>query len=208
MLLFFCYHSIHWKFANLLRRRVRMATSILKFPRMVKHWPSSELDSRRSTRLRCPEERNTLSSPIIEVKQGLAWTPDGRALVFTNGNGLWKISLRGGDPERLQVGQNGVEPSIRGSRLAYVQRISAFNIWKRRLHSSGSAESPDKLLPSTRMQSGPQFSPDGTRIAFESTRSGTNEIWACQSDGSRLMQLTNFSPSEAGTPRWSPDGNR
>ena len=141
-------------------------------------------------------------------RQGLAWTPDGRALVFTNGYGLWKISLRGGDPERLQVGQDGVEPSIRGSRLAYVQRISAFNIWKRRLHSSGSAESPDKLLPSTRMQSGPQFSPDGTRIAFESTRSGTNEIWACQSDGSRLMQLTNFSPSEAGTPRWSPDGQQ
>ena len=58
-------------------------------------------------------------------KQGLAWTPDGRALVFTNGGGLWKISLRGGEPERLQVGQDGVEPSIRGSRLAYVQRISA-----------------------------------------------------------------------------------
>ena len=45
-------------------------------------------------------------------------------------------------------------------------------------------------------------------IAFESTRSGTYEIWACQSDGSRLMQLTNFSPSEAGTPRWSPDGQQ
>jgi Tol biopolymer transport system component/DNA-binding winged helix-turn-helix (wHTH) protein len=146
-------------------------------------------------------------------KNGLAWTPDSRALVFTNGWptngwGLWKISLRGGDPERLQVGQDGVEPSIRGNRLAYVQRITVFNIWKRRLHSSGSAESPDKLLPSTRMQSGPQFSPDGTRIAFESTRSGTYEIWVCQSDGSRLMQLTNFGPSEAGTPRWSPDGQQ
>lgn len=141
-------------------------------------------------------------------KQGLAWTPDGRALVFTNGNGLWKIPLRGGQPERLQVGQDGVEASIRGSRLAYVQRFSVLNIWKRHLHSSGSAESPDKLLPSTRMQSGPQFSPDGTRIAFESTRSGAYEIWVCQSDGTGLIQVTNFGPSEAGTPRWSPDGQQ
>jgi dipeptidyl aminopeptidase/acylaminoacyl peptidase len=58
------------------------------------------------------------------------------------------------------------------------------------------------------MESGPQFSPDGSRIAFESTRSGAYEIWLCRSDGSGLMQLTHFNPSVTGTPRWSPDGRQ
>jgi Tol biopolymer transport system component len=53
------------------------------------------------------------------------------------------------------------------------------------------------------MESGPQFSPDGTKVAFESTRSGAYEIWLCRSDGSNLMQLTHFNPSVTGT-RWSP----
>jgi len=57
------------------------------------------------------------------------------------------------------------------------------------------------------MESGPQFSPDGSKIVFESTRSGAYEIWMCRSDGSGLMQLTHFN-SVTGTPRWSPDGQQ
>jgi len=58
------------------------------------------------------------------------------------------------------------------------------------------------------MQSGPQFSPDGSKIAFESSRSGAMKVWVCGRDGSSLMQLTHFGPSQAGTPRWSPDGQQ
>jgi len=57
------------------------------------------------------------------------------------------------------------------------------------------------------MESGPQFSPDGTKIAFESNRSGAYEVWMCRSDGSGLVQLTHFN-SATGTPRWSPNGQQ
>jgi Tol biopolymer transport system component len=57
------------------------------------------------------------------------------------------------------------------------------------------------------MESGPQFSPDGSKIAFESTRTGAYEVWMCRSDGTGLVQLTHFN-SSAGTPRWSPDGQQ
>jgi len=62
------------------------------------------------------------------------------------------------------------------------------------------------LIASTRGESGPQFSPDGTRIAFSSDRTGSSEIWMCDTAGSNLVQLT--SSGSAGTPRWSPDGRR
>jgi Tol biopolymer transport system component/DNA-binding winged helix-turn-helix (wHTH) protein len=144
---------------------------------------------------------------------GLAWTPDGRHIVFpdvswpVNAGWLWKISLRGGEPERLQFGQDGIEPTIRGNRLVYVRQMANLNIWRRKLSSLLSAGPPDRFISSTRMESGPQFSPDGSKIAFESTRSGAYEVWMCRSDGSGLNQLTHFN-SVTGTPRWSPDGQQ
>src|SRR5216684_2457836 len=150
-------------------------------------------------------EEQRLTSDTAQ-KWGLAWTPDGREIVFANVGWLWKISRRGGEPEKLQFGQDGFQPSIRGNRLVYVHLKFNNNIWRRDLNSSAPASPPDKFITSTRMESGPQFSPDGSKVAFESTRSGAYEVWLCRSDGSSLMQLTHFNPSVTGTPRWSPDG--
>ena len=91
--------------------------------------------------------------------------------------------------------------------MAYVQQRANVNIWRRKLSSAVSADAPERLIASTRMESGPQFSPDGTRITFESTRSGAYEVWLCRSDGSGVIQLTHFN-SLTGTPRWSPDGQQ
>jgi DNA-binding winged helix-turn-helix (wHTH) protein len=52
---------------------------------------------------------------------------------------------------------------------------------------------------------GPQFSPDGKRIAFMSNRTGPWQIWVSNTDGSEPRQVS-FT-SSAGTPRWSPDGH-
>jgi Tol biopolymer transport system component/DNA-binding winged helix-turn-helix (wHTH) protein len=141
-------------------------------------------------------------------KWGLAWTPDSREIVFASVGWLWKISRQGGEPEKLQFGQDGFQPSIRGNRLVYVHLKFNNNIWRRNLNSSVPASAPDKFISSTRMESGPQFSPDGSKVAFESTRSGAYEVWLCRSDGRSLMQLTHFGPSVTGTPRWSPDGQQ
>ena len=144
---------------------------------------------------------------------GLAWTPDGREIVFgragwlANAGWLWKIASHGGEPERLQFGQEGVEPSIRENRLVYARQVANINIWRKELNASLSAGPSDRFIHSTRMESGPQFSPDGSRIAFESTRSGAYEVWMCRSDGSDVVQLTHFNVV-SGTPRWSPDGQQ
>lgn len=138
---------------------------------------------------------------------GLAWTPDGRDLVFPDAGWLWKISLGGGEAEQLPFGQDGVQPSIRGNRLVYVRQTANLNIWRRNLNSPLLAGPSDRFISSTRVESAPQFSPDGNRIAFESTRSGAHEIWICKGDGTGLVQLTHLN-SVTGTPRWSPDGQR
>jgi Tol biopolymer transport system component len=88
-----------------------------------------------------------------------------------------------------------------------VRQQANLTTWKRNLNSLVSAGPPERFISSTTMDSGPQFSPDGNKIAFESTRSGTYEVWMCRSDGSGLVQLTHFN-SVSGTPRWSPDGQQ
>ena len=53
----------------------------------------------------------------------------------------------------------------------------------------------------------PSFSPDGTRIAFTSTRDGNMEIYVVNLDGSGLRNVTRH-PSYDSTPTWSPSGNQ
>lgn len=53
----------------------------------------------------------------------------------------------------------------------------------------------------------PRFSPDGSRIAFQSDRSGNMEIWTIRIDGSDLERRT-LTQGDATLPVWSPDGTR
>jgi len=48
----------------------------------------------------------------------------------------------------------------------------------------------------------PSWAPDGRHIVFESTRSGTRQIWMMLADGSQAHQLTTAGHNES--PNWSP----
>jgi Tol biopolymer transport system component len=87
--------------------------------------------------------------------------------------------------------------------MAYAQTFQDANIW--RVSTSGQQPAV-KVISSTQYDSSPQYSPDGSRIAFRSNRSGSNEIWVSDSNGQVPVQLTKFSGPLTGTPRWSPDG--
>src|SRR5689334_25125235 len=72
--------------------------------------------------------------------------------------------------------------------------------------SAPEGKKPYVLIPATSETDqgpGPQFSPDGEKLAYMSDRSGTMEIWVSNRDGSDPFQLT--AVGDAGTPRWSPD---
>ncbi len=146
----------------------------------------------------------------------LAWTPDGREIVFVSdraGNSsLWTITISGGTPERMAAVSDNVYAlaiSRQGTRMAYTQYTSDWNIWRMELPTvAGRTSSPTKLIASTRYDDCPQYSADGKRIVFCSNRSGSLETWVCDSDGSNAIQLTFFGGPTAGSPRWSPDGRQ
>jgi Tol biopolymer transport system component/DNA-binding winged helix-turn-helix (wHTH) protein len=149
------------------------------------------------------------------VYGGLAWTSDGREIIFSSTRGgtpsLWRVSVSGGDPERLPGGgDNTYFPSVSllGSRLAYTQLFAGTPIYRIEIPASTlTAAAPIKLLESTRTDASPVYSPDGQRIAFTSDRSGNQEIWMCDAGGQKLTQLTFFGKGMAVNPQWSPGGD-
>jgi len=48
----------------------------------------------------------------------------------------------------------------------------------------------------------PSWAPDGRHLVFESTRTGTRQIWTMLADGTEARQLTTQGQSES--PNWSP----
>ena len=81
-----------------------------------------------------------------------------------------------------------------------------YNVWRYQLPPS--TDPPRPLIASAAFDGDPRYSPDGTRIAFASTRSGQSNFWICSSGGSDLRQMTSLDHGgfTAGSPSWSPDG--
>jgi Tol biopolymer transport system component/DNA-binding winged helix-turn-helix (wHTH) protein len=151
-----------------------------------------------------------------QAKWGLAWTADSREVVLAiRKKGtfrLWRVSITGGEPRAITSGaQDSYSPAIarHGDRLAYAVDRRDINLWMMSIIGTSipRAGAPSRFIASKRGQADPRYSPDGRKIAFQSGRSGPNEIWISDADGQDTMQLTHMGGS-SGSPRWSPDGSQ
>jgi len=139
------------------------------------------------------------------------WTPDGSEILFTTGGvnvSLHRVGRAGGEPQPV-FGLGAGFPSVRGSRVVYQHvAIQPQAIWRVGGRSASTRHrEPQKLIASSQGDGNAVYSPDGRKIAFESTRSGAVNVWVCDSDGANAVQLTTFE-GQSGTPRWSPDGRK
>ncbi len=141
------------------------------------------------------------------------WTTDSAQLVCVEGSsggtGLVRVPVPGpGKAEPIPVsGTHASSPSIarQATRLTYVQSIRNGSLWRADLREPKAPAA--RLIASTRAEYQPDYSPDGARIAFISTRSGTPDVWTAGSDGSNAVQITTQAARPT-APRWSPDGRR
>lgn len=155
--------------------------------------------------------------------EGPSWTPDGRELVFSSGGHfgtrrLERIAVdpaapgKANDTRQMAMGEQAATLSISHSgRLVYAREIRDVNIWKVEVSelsaSRAATANPVRVASSTLDEDSPDYSPDGKRIAFASTRSGVEEIWVANADGSNPVQLTSMGGPSVSNPRWSPDGH-
>ncbi len=155
-----------------------------------------------------PRQLTKLNAPI----HGFTWTADGREIVLAmyreGSNGLWRVPIDTGVAVPIEAaGRSATHPALSANgTLAYVESLVDTNIW--RIDLTARRVAPQKFIASRQSDHSPEYSPDGRRIAFSSGRSGHDEIWICQSDGSNPVQLTHFNGLATGSPHWSPDGKQ
>ena len=143
--------------------------------------------------------------PTAVAEPGVAWTRDGRSIVYGAGGSLWRVRADGGaPPERVELAGRGQLPVHR--EQPGPSRVRPAGRGPRHLPSpAGRLSDPAHPVDVRGLQ--PQYSPDGRRIAFESGRAGDRtEIWLADADGSNPTRLTRGPGRGQGSPGWSPDG--
>ena len=78
----------------------------------------------------------------------------------------------------------------KGESLAYSALLRDRNIWRLDL----SNRSWKRLIASTGQDASPQYSPSGDKICFRSDRSGEEQLWVSNSDGSGSSFMSAATP--------------
>jgi Tol biopolymer transport system component/DNA-binding winged helix-turn-helix (wHTH) protein len=119
-----------------------------------------------------------------------------------------------GDAEIIPVpgvpGVRGLSISKDGTRLAFAGLGLNSQIWAQAVDASGAPVGEPRALTSdtSRRNSTPAISPDGTKVAYMSSRRGERpNLWVMDADGQHPFQLTSDDRFDS-QPTWSSDGTR
>ncbi len=143
------------------------------------------------------------------VSTSPVWNPKtGQQIIFVSDRGgepvLYQMNSDGSNIERIAMPDMGyvVDPSWspNGQLLAFAWRRPSgnFDIYIMDIVSRSLVE----LTRDAGRNERPSWAPDGRHLVFESTRTGTRQIWTILADGSEPKQLTFAGKNES--PSWSP----
>jgi TolB protein len=135
------------------------------------------------------------------------WTPDGGSLIFNSGGLLYRIPVKGGDPELIPTGfarrinnDHGISPD--GTQLVISDQTETGSSMIYILPIEGGE--PRKITPL-----GPSYwhgwSPDGKTLTYCAERNGNYDIYTIPVRGGKETRLTTAEGLDDG-PEYSPDG--
>ena len=155
-----------------------------------------------------------------------SFSPDGKRLYFfsnrTGNNQIWVMGPDGSHQRQLTFGSDGdaltPQESPDGTKLAFAS--SQGGLGHPEIFIMNSDGTGLKQLTQTPVAPQgqsytwslhPSWSPDGQKITYASTKSGSTQVWVMDADGSNRVQLTsglgeNF--PDANVPSYSPDGRQ
>lgn len=131
---------------------------------------------------------------------------DGQTIFFSSRRGghfeIFSININGKDVKRLTRGMGNLyapELSPNGEWIVFTNNGNG--IWLMKPDGSN----PHAITSSDDID--PTWSPDGSMIAFASSRMGTRQLFIMNADGSNIRQVTDLKDM-GGRSSWSPDGTR
>jgi Tol biopolymer transport system component len=144
-----------------------------------------------------------------------AYSPDGKQIAFCSGRTgtfqIWAMKQNGHDLHQVTKQPDGFaifpDYSPDGSKIAFSgTEGSAPTDQVYVVDSDGNGL--QALTNDASNNDYPAYSPDGSKIAFISDRTGVEQVWEMNSDGSDPHQLTHSGVTNDQLPDWSPDGTK
>jgi tol-pal system beta propeller repeat protein TolB len=133
-------------------------------------------------------------------------SPDGQTIYFSSkqssGFEIYSMNINGGGVKRLTKNIGSLyapELSPDGERILFTNNGNGLWVMKPDGKNPHALTNKDDIDPT--------WSPDGSKIAFASSRSGARQLFIMNADGSNITQVTNLS-NMGGRSTWSPDGTR
>jgi Tol biopolymer transport system component len=125
------------------------------------------------------------------------WSPDGLWIAYTvePQGGPWMAAGPGG----LESGGGPLGPGFLPGQPSQVRGYA--DIWRTRADGSGA---PERLTTAEGDDRAATYSPDGRKLAFDSTRDGPTHVWVMDADGSKARRMSYGGDDWGAT--WSPDG--
>ena len=143
-----------------------------------------------------------------------AWSPDGEWIVYDSNadspNGMkfvWKMKVDGSEKRRIAyepaMGEIRMPHwSLDGKKIVHIRYlVGTFSSEIFLMDSSGT--NPLRLTFNNATDYYPKYTPDGTKIMFQSVGESKSGVWIMNADGSNLHWLIN-----GYQPYWSPDGKK
>ena len=143
------------------------------------------------------EERDIFNRQTMAIQP--AWSPDGGAIAYWFSNKLLIVDLECGDT-RVVVAVPAGSPtwSANSRELAYAREGGDQDIFV----SDVDTRATRRLTHHPAPDGNPEWSRDGTSIAFVSTRDGLIKIYIMDSDGRNVRRLTNNGKAHETHPSW------
>ncbi len=133
-------------------------------------------------------------------------SPDGQTVYFSSRRGgqfeIHSININGKDVKRLTRGIGSLyapELSPNGDWIVFTNNGNGLWVMKPDGSNPHAITSSDDIDPT--------WSPDGSMIAFASSRAGKRQLFVMNADGSNIRQVTDLKDM-GGRSSWSPDGTR
>ena len=148
---------------------------------------------------------------------GVAWSPDGQWLYYTDANVMYKVAATGGTAVRVRQGPARNVAGVDGTTVYFiVDRTLTDGSPGFEIHAASPEDAPSRVLariPASRAPQwqivNPSLSPDGRSLAMPLTDGVTTNIWTLSTATGQWQQITDFDERPIFIARrvsWSADG--